>query len=146
MASPRPLRVEEVERDVADVCRFAERVAEAYRWLHASGYARTVRSTGGTGTNPASLTISAEHAAVRDQLGHAAAKVRRAASALHAADAALARALAVIDRRAPASGPDDRLDHPVSNAELRRAEQAQARRHERMRLHASPWAAEEVTG
>jgi hypothetical protein len=145
-ASPRPLRVEDVERDVADIARFAERVLDAYRWLHSSGYARSVRSTGAGGTDPASLALSGEHEAVHHQLGSAAANVRRAARSLHAADSALARAFAVIDRRAPASRPDERLDHPASRAELRHAEQAQERRNERMRLHASPWAAEEVTG
>lgn len=142
----RPLSVEDIERDVADVVQFAQRVLDDYRWLHASGYARSVRSTGTSGADPAGLTASVEHAKVREQLGHASAKVRRAARELYGAHNALDRAYGVLDRRVPAAETTDQLDQPASHADLRHAEQAQDRRKERMRLHATPWSHEEVTG
>lgn len=130
----------DLARELAETERLAAHVLDAYRWLHASGYATDSagEKVGGQpqhlaedGSNNGSVPrISASRDVVRKKLAYACRAVGRARSNYAGALVAMNEIAELVDAGTEhlASGHDVRIPRTESKAGVRRAEQAKARR------------------
>jgi len=129
-----------VAADAAEAKRLADKVADAYRWLHASGYAtdsagdkvggRSQRTAEDGSNNGSVPQVVASREVVRCKLAYAGRAVDRARGGLAGALVALHEVAALVDDGAEhlASDHDTRIPRTESKAGIRRAEQAKVRR------------------
>lgn len=139
-----PATADELRKVAGDIRRLLQLVEPDYLALLGSGYAKPHRKAGEQLGDPADL-VEGTVGRIRHLMTRAAEGMDDAYDGAAQARYWLLQVALLIDEDATPGGIDEDLP-TASTGEVRRAEQAQRRRTERVADSGLPWAGEEITG